>query len=180
MFAVWDDEDALNSFTDAMAPRWSRSTEHYEVRMRAASGHGAWRGVDVVGLLPPVDAEHSGPVATITRADVRLRSWSAFRRAGAPVSEELHRAPGLLAVVGIGEAPVGRLGTFALWRDHESLIAFARKMPVHRAVVQRTRTEAWYGEELFARFVPYASSGSWDGRDPLAGRLARSTGTNIP
>lgn len=109
-----------------------------------------------------------GQVAILTRADVAPRSWRAFRRAGRPVSEELRTAEGLLDVVGIGEAPVGRLGTFSVWRSLEHARRFARTMPQHREVVRRTREEKWYGEELFARFSPYGSSGTWGGRDPLA------------
>ena len=43
-------------------------------------------------------------------ADVRRRSWRAFGAASGVVDAELHSAPGLIDVVGIGETPVGRLG----------------------------------------------------------------------
>ena len=105
----------------------------------------------------------------LTRADVRMRRWAPFLRAGRPVSEAVGRAPGLLAVVGIGEAPLGRQATFSLWRSVADLTAFAHGNDAHREVVRRTRAERWYGEELFARFEPYDAEGTWGGRNPLAG-----------
>jgi hypothetical protein len=168
LFAVWEDAAALDRFvtSSSLARRWQHADEAWGVRLRGAGGHGRWRGVDVLDGLEP--AVGGGPVAIITRADVRARSWRRFRRAGGPVSDELSGADGLLAVVGIGEAPIGRLGTFSLWRDLDAARAYATGMPLHRDVVRRTRAEDWYGEELFARFEPYGSSGTWGGRDPLA------------
>lgn len=166
LFAVWDDERALDHFlaTSAIARRWWRAEEAWHVRLRGIGGHGRWRGVDVLDGLDPGDDE--GPVAVITRADVRRASWRAFSDAGRPVSDEVRAASGLLAVVGIGEAPIGRLGTFSLWRSTDDVRRFVAQ-PEHRAVVRRTRTEDWYSEELFARFEPYASAGTWGGVDPL-------------
>nr|MCU0260369.1 hypothetical protein [Ilumatobacteraceae bacterium] len=63
---------------------------------------------------------------------------------------------------------VGRLGTFSLWASADDARRFVA-LPEHREVVRRTRAEDWYGEELFARFEPYASAGTWSGVDPLAG-----------
>lgn len=172
LFAVWDEPAALDAFMagSAIARRWQRAEEAWHVRLRGVGGHGTWRGVDPLAGLAP--GRSDGPLAVITRADVRLRSWRAFRAAGGPVSDELGSADGLLAVVGIGEAPVGRLGTFSLWRSVADMRAFAAGMPHHREVVRRTRAERWYGEELFARFEPYGSSGAWGGRDPLAAWVA--------
>lgn len=167
LFAVWEDEADLDAFLaeSSIARRWASADEQWQVRLRGVSGHGRWRGVAVMDDLDIGSA--SGQVAIITRADVRPGAWRGFRRAGPAVDAELQRAEGLLAVVGIGEAPVGRLGTFSLWRTAADARAFATTMPHHVEVVRRTRLDQWYGEELFARFEPYASSGSWGGRDPL-------------
>jgi hypothetical protein len=170
LFAVWEDEADLDAFLvrHAIPRRWTRAQESWHVRLRGIGGHGRWRGVDPLDGL--VRGAGDGAVAIITRADVRRRSWKAFGAASDVVDAELHTAPGLIDVVGIGEAPVGRLATFSLWESLQAARHFAYAMPDHTAVVERTRAEDWYAEEMFARFEPYASTGTWNGRDPLAGR----------
>ncbi|NND75314.1 MAG: spheroidene monooxygenase [Ilumatobacter sp.] len=169
VFAVWRTEADLERFmaSSPIARRWKKAEEAWHVRLRGIGGHGSWRGVDPLDGLTPGTSD--GPIAVITRADVRARSWRAFGRAGREVDAELHTAEGLLAVIGIGEAPVGRLGTFSLWASSDAVRAFAYSMPRHQQVIEETRAGDWYGEELFARFEPFASTGTWDGRDPLAG-----------
>ncbi len=135
------------------------------MRLRRLGGHGTWKGVDPLDEME--QGERSGCVAIITRADVRRRAWRAFGTAGREVDAELHTAAGLIDVVGIGEAPVGRLATFSLWTSMDAARAYAYEMPRHQRVIDQTREGDWYAEELFARFEPYASSGTWDGRDPL-------------
>ena len=124
MFAVWDDEAALDAFLalSAIGRRWSDIDEAWHVRLRLLGGHGSWRGVDPLEGLDAGTA--GGPVAIVTRADVRPSAWRTFGRAGRVVDDELHRADGLIDVVGIGEAPIGRLATFSLW---ESLAAARRR-----------------------------------------------------
>ena len=194
-FAVWDDESDLDRFLEShrIARRWRRAEESWHVRLRAVGGHGRWRGVDVLDEMERADGRapsddrsgsddggagseggarrrHEGPVAILTRADVRRRAGRDFREASREVDVELHRADGLIDVVGIGEAPIGRLATFSLWESLSAARDFAYAMPRHERVIAQTRDGGWYSEELFARFAPYGSTGSWDGRDPLAGR----------
>ena len=166
LFAVWERERDLEVFLrkSAIADRWTRAEEAWHVRLRAVGGHGTWHGFDV---LPALQAgSDAGPIAVITRASVRWRAWPSFTRASPTVNAELQRATGLLGALGMGEAPVGRLGTFSLWRSVDDVRAFASS-PDHADVMRRTRAEAWYNEELFARFEPYGSDGAWDGVDPL-------------
>lgn len=173
MVATWRDRGAYERFLSDghVAQRWRRrAAESYHLTMAPAGGHGAWGGHDLLAVGPRTDPG-AGPVAALTRAVVHGRSWRRFRELGPDVDRELHASPGLLAVVGVGEAPVGLQATFSLWTDLDAMRRFAARTPAHLAAVRRTRSEGWYGEELFSRWVPLESRGTWDGRDPLAGRL---------
>ena len=49
--------------------------------------------------------------------------------------------------------PSALQGTFSVWRDAAAIRDFAYRLPVHRAVIDQTRSTGWYAEELFARFA---------------------------
>ncbi|MGI8757917.1 MAG: spheroidene monooxygenase [Acidimicrobiales bacterium] len=181
-FAVWDGDEALGAFlaTSPLARTWAElGEETWTVRLAPLSSHGSWGGQQPFAADPSDsgggDPDRSGqdggggPVAVLTRARVALRHWPAFYRSVAAVEDHLRRQAGLLAVVGIGEAPLGLQATFSLWRSAAEMTAFAYRDSPHEEVVRRTRAEGWFTEELFARFRPYRSTGTWDGTDPLAG-----------
>lgn len=172
VFAVWRDSASADRFEASMASRWDRLAESYHLRMAAIGGHGSWNGFDVIAAgrraNPP---EPSRPIVVITRAEVRVRHLRHFIVAARQVSHELRHTPGLLAVCGIGEAPIGRQGTLSVWQSAADIDAFGVRAGHHRDIVAQTRRDDWYGEELFARFQPIASRGTWDDRDPLAGLL---------
>lgn len=171
-FAVWNGEGALDNFLDysTQASRWrERGEESYHLGLRPLSVHGSWGGERPLTDMDTTDTDAEAPVAVLTRARIRPRHWPAFYRSVPAVETHLRAQEGLLAVLGIGEAPVGLQATFSLWRSPSDVRAFAYDGSAHEAVVRRTREEGWFAEELFARFRPYRSAGAWDGIDPLAG-----------
>jgi hypothetical protein len=170
LFAVWEDERALDLFLDRspVAARWAAlAREAYHVRLEPLRAHGAWGGRNPLAGAEP-GAGAGGAVALLTRATIRPTRLLRFYRAIDPPTADLVAQPGLLASVGIGEWPVARQATFSLWRAFEDARRFAYGRAAHAEVVRRTRDERWYGEELFARFRPYGATGTWNGHDPLS------------
>lgn len=168
LLATWArPQDAAAFESSPVARGWAGLAEHsWRADLVPLVSRGRWSGRQPFGDPAPVRTE--GPIAALTRARIVARKAARFWSAVPPVSTDLHDSPGLLTAVGIGEAPVGLQGTFSLWRDANALREFAHRGAPHQEVIARTTTEAWYAEELFARFALVGTSGTLDGRDPLA------------
>lgn len=170
LFTVWNSSTALQTFeSDSVVMRrmLRRAEEVWTVHMRPVRWHGKWGKSDPFVGMAPVPPPEPGPWIILTRATIRPTSWRAFLNAVPAVSEHLLQQPELLNSVGIGEAPFLYQATLSLWRSLPAITSFAYEAAPHVAVIRRTRQEKWYSEELFARFRPIASTGTWDGIDPL-------------
>ena len=169
LVAAWESAEAADAFfsgSDVARDYRAHADEVWTVRLAPTAAHGAWSGANP--FLPLASRGDGGPVAVLTRATIRWRRLAAFWGAVPEASRALESSRGLVASIGIGEAPFVRQATFSLWRTEADMQAFAYT-GAHRDVIRRTRDEGWYAEELFARFAPVASEGTWGGRDPAGG-----------
>ena len=170
ILAVWPDETAARSAT-ATSPVWrrwrARAAESWTVFLDPVSARGRWAGVNpFLPDGPPGDV--SGPLAALTRATVRparaLRFWSRVPS----ISAVIGRDPNVAFKIGIGELPLLHQVTFSVWPDAASMAAFARGDGPHARAIRAVRDGNWFDEELYARFRPLGSAGTWNGADPLA------------
>ena len=120
--------------------------------LKPVSSHGTWDGKKVFGEMPHLANEIDGRIAVLTRATIRLNKLKSFWKNVPDVSAQMQNAKGLIASFGIGEIPFIKQATLSIWEDVESMKIFAYKMKAHQTVIQKTRKENWYSEEMFTRF----------------------------
>ncbi|GCE16392.1 hypothetical protein [Dictyobacter kobayashii] len=171
LFTVWRSLDDLRRFestSTVMQRIYQRSEESWTVHMVPVSWHGKWGGRDPLQGFVAASPPQTGPWLILTRATIHPTKVSSFLHAVPAVAEQLLRQKSLLQSVGVGEAPLFYQATLSIWSTLPAVQQFAYKPAAHMDVIRRTRQEQWYKEEMFARFRPLASYGTWDGIDPLA------------
>ena len=153
--SVEDIEKFDNSF---VIKRWRRiSVSEYRAMLEPISSHGQWAGKEP---FVATAKDWDGAVAAVTRARIKWSQNFRFWRSVPPVTVSLKSAPGLIAAIGIGEAPIGLQGTFSLWESAAAIREFAYKGAAHQKAIADTSTYKWYSEELFARFAVLDQRGS--------------------
>jgi hypothetical protein len=128
-----------------------RSTSEFRAVLSPLSSHGLWAKTNPFDFIAPL-SNPDAQIAAITRARIKWNKNFIFWKSVPPVVIDLHSNPGLIAAIGIGEAPIGLQGTFSLWNSASALRDFAYKGKAHQVAIAQTQSIGWYSEELFARF----------------------------
>lgn len=168
LLAVWDERANFDSFyQESQLSKWwdKYTTERWTILMEPTLSRGTWDGAEPFGRL--YNDNNNGPVVVLTRATINLNRLRRFWAHVAGVEDAMKKSDGYLMSLGIGEF-FHRAATFSVWRDKESMQAFAYQRPKHVDVIKKTRDEHWHHEDLFARFRPIESMGTMDGTDPLS------------
>ncbi|MFT3980507.1 MAG: spheroidene monooxygenase [Ferruginibacter sp.] len=140
--------------------------EIYTLLLQPIEGHGRWDGKEVFGALPR-QSGYEGQVAVLTRATIRINKLKFFWQHVAPVAQKMNQAPGFLFSAGIGEIPWIKQATFSVWTSKEAMKGFAYGTKEHGEVIQKTRQQRWYSEDMFTRFIIIETLGTLRGIDPL-------------
>ena len=183
LFTVWDSWADLKRFemeSTLFAALRSRAAEMWTVHMQPVCWHGEWGGRDPLSGFAAAFQSEQDPWIILTRATIRPLKLFAFLHAVPAISAYLLQQEALINSVGIGELPLFYQATLSIWRNLPDAKSFAYGATPHQEAIRRTREEGWFLNELFARFRPIASYGTWDGVDPLATepRSARQPATN--
>ncbi|MEJ1223866.1 DUF3291 domain-containing protein [Sediminicola sp. 1XM1-17] len=169
LLQIWDDEASANQFfgsSELIKKYKQHSSECWTLYMKNFAAKGEWSGKNPFEKAHTLDKENPF-IAVITRATIKKGMLYKFWKYVPTSQASLQGNRGLIYTKGIGEVPITQMATFSLWKDKESLMEFAYASKEHQHAIQQTRQLQWYKEELFSRFQPYRSIGTWNGLQQL-------------
>ena len=163
LLQIWENEEAANKFfeTAKLMKRYlAKSEERCTLFLRNTKAKGAWSGKNPFMVSGAIDANNPF-IAVITRATIKINLLFKFWGYVPTSQKPLENNDGLIYTKGIGEVPFLQMATFSIWKDKYSLMQFAYGSKEHAKAIAITKDLDWYSEELFSRFQPYKSIGSW-------------------
>jgi hypothetical protein len=170
-FGVWRDERAVERFlgVPAAGRDWRAGAEEtWDIRLRPIRCGGTWEGSNPLGAFDATGLPGE-PVVALTRGDVRLARLPAFWFGATKIAvTDVRLAPGFLAGIAMTQRPFLDVSTLTIWKSLDDAVDFAYRRRAHSSLVARNREERIFSAFFFAYFSPSRSSGTWDGRDPLA------------
>lgn len=170
---IWKNREAASDFF-SHHPFWnalkSISFEYYTIYLKPIQVKGLWDGI--CPFVVDSTRQNNIPLtAVLTRATIKFQYLARFWSFVPAASRAIRNRPGLILAIGIGEWPIFQQATFSIWETPESIDQYAYKSVEHKKVIKRTRATGWYQEELFARFIPFDSQGTWNGENLLKNYL---------
>lgn len=146
--------DCIKSLYGSFIAKWTTrfhcNTQTY--LLSPIEGHGLWDKKNIFGTLPS-KSNYEGRIAVLTRATIRLSKLKKFWTNVNAVSQQMRQAKGFITSYGIGEIPWIKQATFSIWESKEAMKNFAYQTHQHKNVIQKTRQQNWYSEEMFVRFI---------------------------
>jgi hypothetical protein len=168
LLSVWNQEEDYNQFLkESFITKWWKvfCEEKFQIICEPVESHGKWSGKEPFGK--PKIKGHDGMVGVLTRATIRPTKLKGFWSNVPKIAAIMGQSKGFITSIGIGEAPFFMQATFSIWESLEDVKKFAYRDKEHAEVIQLTRQENWYSEELFARFKILRSEGTLNGSNPL-------------
>ena len=169
LLQIWDNETAANTFFETSSLLKSylhKCEERCTLFLKNTKSKGEWSGKNPFKKSEVIDTENPY-IAVITRATIKINLLYKFWKYVPTSQKSLYRNEGLIYTKGIGEVPFLQMATFSIWKNHEALRQFAYDSKEHATAIAMTKRLNWYTEELFSRFQPYRSIGSWKAMGPL-------------
>jgi len=169
LLTVWErSEYAFNfeSHSRVMKKFRNHSAEIYSLFLSPIQSRGKWSGKNP--FQPSNDTSTHSIIVVLTRATLKIKYYIPFWKRVGKVSKSLENFPGLIFTKGIGERPWIMQATFSVWRSVKDMEEFAHnKEGNHYEAISTTRRLKGFREELYARFKPIETRGTWRGKDPV-------------
>lgn len=167
LLQVWENDQYAREFLDQsplIIKYKQHSRETATIFMKNITADGKWSGMMPFETNGQLDQKNPY-IAVITRATIKFSKLAKFWNYVPTSQKPIGQAKGLIYTKGIGEVPIKQMATFSIWENVTQMKNFAYHSREHQQAIKMTKELNWYREELFARFQPYDSLGTWQGKE---------------